>query len=383
MLMVLALALINSCSSPQGLSVFKTKTDLGVRGVSNIKGFTPGSQVLMSDTLYTKGPPNEDMVQEIKPNKKGEYIMPDVTNAAQLPKYLYQLKNGLFNKEDYLWAIGITPDFKIQTIILDDKGNPGIGGSDASNGGGAVPGEASNKTFDIFGAEIKAVKIDDGTIAYYEPYRLSFMLNEAAVATKLVQFSYNNQDMQIVDLNDQAMAKAVSRKVKVVTVDLKYGNRFTFLTADGKYPNISPELIKEGRVTLEGLQLSKNEVGVVPYFLLEVPRGDYSAQRSGSENRANNDKRTTSSCGGYYDMKLKPARTAKDENYPNGYIKLDCCSLCQNHPFTFARLVATGAIGYDKSTGRNQSTTRIDPEQLKNLDKALYEQSKDKIVKTN
>ena len=376
---VLLAVLAVSCAGPKGLSVAKSKNnDMVVHGINNVKGYDPSRQVLMADSLYLNGPPDDSKITAFNPNKNGDIIIPDGMDKTQLPKYLFQVKDGLFNKDDYLWAAGLTSDYKIQTLMSGDIKNGQKANVYAQNLNGMAqtgPGVIGNeRTFNVFGSEIMAAKGDNNSTAFYEPCRLSFMLNGPDSASMLVQFSYNNQDMQFFDLNNPALVQRVGRYVKVVNVDLKYGNHFTFVTAAGKFPDLSPEMVEEGKVKLTGVRLSKNEVGTAPFFVLEIPR----KMVAGDEFSVSAPVKLSN---GYQKLKLPFARKAKNSNYPNGYIQLDCAELWRSYRISFITFVTWGAIGFDKSTGQNQLTVRVSPETLKLVSPELYEQNKNKIIK--
>lgn len=380
---ITALALFASaCSSvPQGLSVASSNGDLIVRGVNNVEGYSPAVKVLASDSLYMNGSPDDGKILAFKKQKNGEYILPKAGKIDRLPKYIFQIKDGLFNREEYLWAAGITQDYKIQTILMDENSGDIVKGQKEPIKG--VNPKNNSKTFDVFGSEIKAVKANDGSTVYFDPYKLSFMLNETESIDKLVQFSYNGMDIQIYDLNDPAVTSQVNRKVKALLIDLKYGNRFTFITGTGKYPNISKELYKENYLKLTGVKLALNDYGNEPYYLFEVistgnPKEALLAEAQTGDIKT--EKHCDNDCNGYFHLKLKPAHHANNENYAaNGYISLNCCDIYKRDKMLFMKLVSWGAIGYDKETGRNQEYTRIDPNLLLSYNPVLYSENKHRI----
>jgi len=314
--------------------------------------------VFGTEKLYTGGlPPNAKLVI-IKP-VRGVYNIKDSGI-----RYVFQLKDTLFNKKSYLWVLEVTNDSRIGTPIVMDGDAPKSASSTSTLG---------MKTFDIYGSTIKAVNIDDGKTVMVKPHRLSFMLS-ADQAENLVLYSYNGQDMLIRPLTQESQVGS-NFKVKAVTIDLSFGNRFTFMTADGKFPNVSPQLVSQGHPKLDGIVLVKNDLGNEPFYLFEVISTESTTlQTKGGSCQINGD------CSGYYGLELPPARQALDANYPDGYIRLDVCDVYKSDKSLFLRLLSSGAIGFDRSSGANQSTVRIRWQDLKFLSPRLWFKYKNKII---
>lgn len=371
LLLIIMSALVSSCSLDGIIAESTPEGGMSLQNLERIQGFDPSQSVVFSDSLYLNGPP-EDIkkdIQLINADIDGNYVLPN----PKLPIYAYQVKDQLFIPESYLWAIQVQPDMKIKTLLKEinsakSKRKGKVAKKAGSNGD---YGESSKTTFDIGGAEIKAVA-ERTNVVSTKPYTLSWRFDEAEMPDRIVLFDHNNQDYESVGLDEERIS-SVNPNVMSMIMDGSLGNRFTFIK-DGNYPNVSPEKVAAGSIRLNGVRLVKNPTGVEPYYLFEVTSGATTpAKQNKQEQKTGEAIKGISDCEDYLRLKLPHiTRMANYDNYQKGYFSLSCCEIYQSDRTLFWVLANSGAIGFNPETGKNQETVVIAKSELQKQSPKLY-----------
>lgn len=382
---------LSSCGSNAGLTAKKDKktNDVKIKGAKSLNQFDPNKDVYASDSLYFGNEPSLDHQVFLGASKSGNFTLPNTNGNATLPAYIYQVKSGTYEPNDYLWAVKLTDngnengELGTEKLIGDDltklANNLNTDKTSTKNGKKTPKNRnVVDKTFSITGAKIKVTKKDDPESVYREPYVISFVLNEEEELDRMIVYNNNGMDYYSIDLNDTESGLVVfetpgDKTERRVTVDGGRYNQFTFVSKSGRFADIglgkNIELINVKVVKREGMQ----EEG--SYYILafdnnsnkedKYPQKGVDKDSNKKTVQGDSYNKMDTDCSGYLNIKLPGlSRPANYNNYPGGYYSLSCCDVYKFDPALFQILTrvnanGTAAIGFDRATNRNQSTVVI------------------------